>query len=277
MEQGRLHVDGKECRIASHQLVAKQSIALLPERERIKSRHGRYASIVYEDSQLAVVDKRCGALSVATDHDSSHTVHNQLKDRYRPHPLYVIHRLDQATSGLMIFGRDIAAFQSLKEQLAAHTMERRYLAVVTGIPDPLSGTWRSYLYEDKGYYVHSSDNPHCGGEEAITHYRTIAHHGPYSILELSLATGKKNQIRVHCQRAALPIVGDEKYDGEGGAPRLMLHAYLLTFVHPTTQESMTFTSPVPRCFCQKVPKTLWLKPPITLESTREPPHVRHRR
>lgn len=268
IEHGRISVDSVSVHLASHRLNAGQRIRVADRRECPVEAAGRYATVVYEDRYLAVVDKRAGALSVATESEIEHTVHAELKKRYYRHQVFVVHRLDRETSGLMVFALESKAFAQLKEQLAVHAIDRRYVAIVTmlrensmsmGFSNPLEGTWRSYLHEDESYYVHTSDDP-SQGEEAITHYRVLAHRHPYMLLEVTLATGKKNQIRVHCQAAGIPVVGDDKYGGTWTTlPQMALHAHALRFVHPVTGQLLSFTSTVPRCFSQLIPASLWTK------------------
>jgi tRNA pseudouridine32 synthase/23S rRNA pseudouridine746 synthase/23S rRNA pseudouridine1911/1915/1917 synthase len=119
------------------------------------------------------------------------------------------------------------------------------LAIVQGTPDPSVGSWQSYLYEDDYYHVHSTKDPKKG-EKAITHYQVLDAKKDVSLLKLTLETGKKNQIRVHCREAGHPIVGDRKY-GSAVNPlrRLGLHAHRLSIKHPITGKQMTFISPVP--------------------------------
>jgi 23S rRNA pseudouridine1911/1915/1917 synthase len=264
IQNGRVYVDSRIVRLPAHPLVPGQKLMIASAVNSAARETPKYAQIVYEDRYLTVVDKYAGALSVATDRDTEHTVHSELKTRYRPQTVYVIHRLDQGTSGLMVFARDAVAFNKLKEQLADHLVDRRYLAMVSGTLEQTEGTWHSYLYEDKNYYMHSSDNPQHG-EEAITHYSTLAQHRGFSMLHVTLATGKKNQIRVHCQRAGHPVVGDDKYGGDEQAlPRLALHAYSLQFMHPITKQPLSFFSPAPHCFSRVIPANLWVHSPITL-------------
>ena len=213
-----------------------------------KSKIGASLRIIYEDQYLVAVDKPEGMLSVSTHFEKADTAHALVKAHYHPKKVFVVHRLDQDTSGVMIFAIDETCYNRLKDLFEKHEIERIYYALVTGCPTPSSGTWQSYLYEDGAYRVHETDDP-VKGELAITHYTVVEKKGRRSRLELKLETGKKNQIRVHCSSHGCPIIGDKKY-GTGGklAKRLFLHAQKLAFIHPMTQKPMNFISPIPKEF-----------------------------
>jgi tRNA pseudouridine32 synthase/23S rRNA pseudouridine746 synthase/23S rRNA pseudouridine1911/1915/1917 synthase len=197
--------------------------------------------ILYEDSHFVVIDKPSGLLSVATNFDSQNTAHALLKRRYAPKKVYVVHRLDQDTSGVMMFALSELAYETLKAALAKHDVKRIYYGVVEGELQG-KGTWDSYLYEDANYYVHATDDP-TKGERAITHYEAVEYRNGKTKVRFQLETGKKNQIRVHCQMAGHPIVGDTKYGSPiQHARRLHLHAAELSFIHPATNKEMHFSS-----------------------------------
>jgi tRNA pseudouridine32 synthase/23S rRNA pseudouridine746 synthase/23S rRNA pseudouridine1911/1915/1917 synthase len=204
--------------------------------------------LVYEDSHLVVVDKPEGLLSVATAFEKGDTVHAFLRRKYRPRKVYIVHRLDQDTSGIMMFALSEKAYVKLKRMFEVHDLERRYCAIVEGQVEPLQGTWQSYLYEDANYVVHSTENPE-EGRLSTTHYKVQGTAPYYTRLELILETGRKNQIRVHCSDAEHPVVGDKKYgSSKKSNKRLCLHAYLLAFKHPITGKPLCFESPVPPLF-----------------------------
>lgn len=208
--------------------------------------------IIYEDDDLVVIDKPSGLLSVATAFEKGETAHALLKAHYRSRKVCVVHRIDQDTSGVMVFALNQTTCDQLKVLFEAHDIERAYTAIVEGRPPP-SGTWQSYQYEDKQYVVHETTDE-TYGRLAITHYQTIASSKRYSWLEMRLETGRKNQIRVHCQAAGYPIVGDKKYGTKTNPlKRLCLHAHLLAFQHPITKKRLRFESPVPEDFYRLIP------------------------
>ncbi len=209
--------------------------------------------IVYEDDDIIVVNKGYGLLSVGTDSKRDGTAYSILRDyvkRVDPRQkLFIVHRLDQQTSGLMMFAKTAEAKETMQHNWNNMVLERRYVAVVEGgAPDPSEGIVRSRLAENAEHVVYVTDDAEAG-REAVTEYRTLAARGNYALVELQLATGRKNQIRVHMQQIGHPIAGDRKY-GAATAPirRLALHARTLRFVHPRTRRDMNFSTPVPASF-----------------------------
>lgn len=244
LKEERVTVDGQVVKIGTAIVHKGQVVALgaklryLPEGMRIH----------YEDQHLVVVEKPSGLLSVAAAYEKVETAHKILKDYYHPRKVYVVHRLDQDTSGLMLFALSEQAYEGLKIDFEKHVIERIYMAVVDGILDSSEGTWESYLYEDPNYVVHSVSDP-SRGELAITHYSVEKAVKKRSLLRLRLETGKKNQIRVHCKEAGHPVVGDKKYGSHSNPiKRLCLHSHYLAFTHPVTKRMMCFESPVPETF-----------------------------
>lgn len=209
--------------------------------------------IVYEDDNIIVVNKGYGLLSVGTDSKRDGTAYSILRDyvkRVDPRQkLFIVHRLDQHTSGLMMFAKTAEAKETMQHNWNNMVLERRYVAVVEGgAPDPSEGIVRSRLAENAEHVVYVTADAEAG-REAVTEYRTLAARGNYALVELQLATGRKNQIRVHMQQIGHPIAGDRKY-GAATAPirRLALHARTLRFVHPRTRRDMNFSTPVPASF-----------------------------
>lgn len=245
IKDGRVLVDGRVIKKTDHALVLGQVVSLGEKKRRAEGN----LQLLYEDAHIVVVEKPIGMLSVATAFETEDTVHAHLKERYRPYKVFVVHRLDQDTSGVMLFARTEEAYIRLKETFEAHDIEREYEAIVEGVIEEGNGTWNSYLYEDPNYVVHSSQDPSCGGKYATTHYIVIGKTKHWTRLILNLETGRKNQIRVHCRDSGHPIVGDRKY-GAKPSPlkRMCLHARLLVFNHPITQKKMHFSSPVPESF-----------------------------
>lgn len=208
--------------------------------------------IVFEDSDLIVVEKSEGLLTIASPevpHEHAEAFLNEyLGARPGEVRVHVVHRLDRDTSGLLVFAKNSWSRDRLQELFAAHDIERMYLAVVHGSIAPPSGTFHSFLAEDRDLRVRSV--PDGAGKEAVTHYRTIAAGQRYSMLELTLETGRRNQIRVHLAEAGHPVVGDTMYGPPETSPlrRLALHAKLLGFVHPRTGRKMQFITEVPAPF-----------------------------
>ena len=204
--------------------------------------------VLHEDDAVIVLLKPHGLLTVATERERENTLQAGL-NRYLAgggrERIHVVHRLDRETSGVLVFAKTFPAREALKEQFAAHSTDRLYIAIVEGTMEAADGTFRSHLFEGRDLRMRSSKE----GKLAITHYRTIEVKAPYSMLEVTLETGRKNQIRAHLSEAGHPVAGDQFY-GATTNPlgRLGLHAKLLGFTHPTTGKRLTFTAPIPRVF-----------------------------
>lgn len=207
--------------------------------------------ILHEDEDIIVVLKSHGLLTVATERERDTTAQAYLNtylgmtNRERIH---VVHRLDRETSGVLVFAKNFHAREVLKEQFAEHTVDRIYVAVIEGEIEPPRGTIRTHLRERRDLKMESVP-AHPDAKLAITHYKTIRTNGRYSMLEVTLETGRKNQIRAHLAEAGHPVVGDRMYGSEvNPLDRLGLHARLLGFDHPVTGKHMVFEAKVPGKF-----------------------------
>ncbi len=208
-------------------------------------------AILHEDDDVIVALKSHGLLTVATEREREATaqayLNAYLKDRGGER-IHVVHRLDRETSGVLVFAKNFTTREALKEKFAAHDVERVYIAMIEGEMDPPRGTIRSHLRERKDLRMESVD-ARPDAKLAVTHYRTIQSNGRYSLLEIRLETGRKNQIRTHLAEAGHPVVGDRMY-GSAVNPlgRLGLHAKILGFEHPKTGKKLVFTAPLPSSF-----------------------------
>jgi len=206
--------------------------------------------ILYEDRDIILIDKSSGLLSVRTDYEAEKTAHRLLTNYVRKgNPktkikLFVVHRLDRDTSGVLIFAKSL----EIREKFASQweNVEKIYIALVYGNLTEKSGIIESYLVEGDDYRVHSVANPK-EGTFARTKYKVIKEFKNYSLLEINLLTGKKNQIRVHLSENGHPIVGDKKY-GKNTKGRLALHALSIKFRHPFNNEKMMFETKIPEYF-----------------------------
>ncbi len=215
--------------------------------------HHPRLKIVHEDDDVIVVNKGYGLLSVGTDRKQKDiTAYSALKDYVkRVHPsnkIFIVHRLDRDTSGLMMFAKNADAQAVMRHNWNNMVLERTYVAVLEGVMEEDSGVIRSRLAENSRYEVYTTHNPD-EGKLAVTRYKVLARGNGYTLAEFSLDTGRKNQIRVHAKDLGHPIVGDRKY-GAKSSPiaRLALHARTLRFVHPVTRKDMRFELPVPTRF-----------------------------
>ncbi len=244
IEKGRVTIEGKE---------AKKATILVKEGEEVVVGKkinfiSKEIKVFYEDEHLIVIEKPAGLLSVMTDLDTTNNAHYVLKRRFHSQRVFPVHRLDRDTSGVMVFAYSDVARQGLKNQFIKHTICREYIAIAEGKVEPLEGTWKSYLREDKNYFVKSSSH---GGQLAITHFKVVKQNAHYSLLHLTLETGRKNQIRVHASEAGFPLLGDSKY-GKGQKQRLYLHASLLAFDHPIKRKKLSFESKPPESFAAQI-------------------------
>lgn len=208
--------------------------------------------LVYEDNDIIVINKGSGILSVSTDNVKDGTAYSILRDYLKKKDprlmLFVVHRLDRDTSGLMMFAKNVEAKEAMQHNWNNMVLGRRYVAVVEGKVEQEEGVVKSYLAETSQFEVYSTQNPD-EGQLAITRFKRLQCNNGYSLMELSLDTRRKNQIRVHMKDLGHPIVGDRKY-GAKASPihRLGLHARTLHFAHPVTKKEMLFETPIPSRF-----------------------------
>ncbi|TRZ78321.1 MAG: RluA family pseudouridine synthase [Deltaproteobacteria bacterium] len=209
----------------------------------------RKMNILYEDEHLIVIEKSSGLLSVATEKENGETafsiLQSYVKKTNHKARLYIVHRLDRDTSGVMMFSKSKEIQQKLQDNWDEVVTKRIYYAAVEGNFKNAEGEIVSCLKENKSLKVYSSKIP-GDGQKAITRYRVLKSNSRYSLLEVELETGRKNQIRVHLHDIGHNIAGDKKY-GAVTDPlrRLALHAGILEFSHPITGECMHFETPVP--------------------------------
>jgi 23S rRNA pseudouridine1911/1915/1917 synthase len=209
-------------------------------------------TLLHEDDDLIVIVKPAGLLTVASPGEKEETaqayLNEYLQARRQRNRIQVVHRLDRDTSGVLVFPKTFYAKEKLKEQFADHDVHRLYIAVVEGTLSPPAGTFRSNLVEGKDLRMRSV-NAASGGVLAVTHYKTIRTSAAYSLLEVRLETGKRNQIRVHLAESGHPVIGDTMY-GTGSDPigRLGLHARELGFRHPKDDRPLRFEAPLPDSF-----------------------------
>lgn len=208
--------------------------------------------ILFEDEHLLVINKPAGLLSVATDREKARTAYRMVTDYVKSRRIddriFVLHRLDRDTSGVLMFARDAQTKELFQSRWNEIVTRRGYRALVEGVPSPACGSIRSHLVETSTHLVFSGA-PGPGAKEAVTNYQVLRSGGGYSLLDLSIDTGRKNQIRVHMKELGCPVAGDRQYGARTNPiGRLCLHAGELSFLHPETGKLITFTAPTPRDF-----------------------------
>lgn len=205
--------------------------------------------IIYEDKEIIVINKPCGLLSEKTENENQKTAYYMVKQYLfkKKENIYMVHRLDQYTSGILMFVKNKKLYDLLIHDWNHYVKTRGYIAIVEGQIKKPKGTIESYLAESKTQVVYITSKEK--GKKAITHYKKIQTNKKYTMLEIYLDTGRKNQIRVHLSSLHHPIVGDQKY-GSTTNPikRLALHAHEFMFIHPITHKEMRFVSKTPDSF-----------------------------
>jgi 23S rRNA pseudouridine1911/1915/1917 synthase len=215
--------------------------------------------LVFEDDDILVIDKPPGLLTIATERERERTTYRMLAEYVGGHAasvgkarrgaprLFIVHRLDRETSGLLVFAKSPDAKRRLQSQFEARSVDRRYVAVVEGSVSEAQGRLRSRLREDRSLRVRQTRR-RAGGREAITDYRILARGDTTTLLELALVTGRRAQIRVQLSTLGHPILGDQAYGShQDPLRRLCLHATKLAFTHPQGHR-VTFDSPAPPSF-----------------------------
>ncbi len=208
--------------------------------------------ILYEDEHLIVVNKPAKLLSVATDKEKARTAYHMVTDYVKARRvgdrIFVLHRLDRDTSGVLMFARDPETKELFQSHWNEMVTRRGYLAAVEGTPRPDRDTIRSFLVETDTH-LSFSGAPGKGAKEAITSYQVVKTGGGYALLDINIETGRKNQIRVHMKELGHPVAGDKQYGARTNPiGRLCLHANELSFTHPATGEQITFKAKMPRDF-----------------------------
>ena len=216
------------------------------------SLNSRMVRVMYEDPDLIVIEKQSGLLTVPAGQNRERTAQKIVDDYVfasdgRSHA-FVCHRLDQYTSGILIFAKNSQVQQTLRDAWTTYVVERKYLAICESAPEKEEGEVRSYLAENAAMKVYSTNDPEKG-KLSVTRYKVLETNGAYSKVDIQLLTGRKNQIRVHMSDLGCPIAGDKKYGAKTNpCGRLMLHNYVLQFIHPVTRENLRFELPIPKTF-----------------------------
>ncbi len=208
--------------------------------------------IIYENSEMIVINKPSGLLSIASDKEKGSTAYRMLTDyvqqKDKHNRIFVVHRLDEDTSGVLMVAKNQKLQQALQDNWNDLVKSRGYYAIVDGILENKTGTIKYYLKKNSQNMMYSSKKDK-DGQFSVTHYKVIAETDKYSLLDVHIDSGRKNQIRVHLGDIGHHVVGDDKY-GHPSNPlkRLGLHAYELELTHPLTGKNLKFVAPVPKEF-----------------------------
>ena len=207
--------------------------------------------IVYEDKDIIIINKKPHLLTISTENEKEKTLFHQvmlyLKKKNKSNKVFIVHRLDKDTSGLIVFAKNETVKRKLQNNW--EDIKRGYVAVVNGVVLKKKDTIKSYLMETKTLLVYST-NDSKNGKLAITNYEKLMENNTFTMLKIDIKTGRKNQIRVHLNDIGHSIVGDKKYGNIKRDPlrRLCLHANYLEFNHPITNKRLIFTINVPNSF-----------------------------
>lgn len=255
MEHGLVSIDGRTVTKYNYPLKTGQTVkvgAYVPKFDR-KVPVG--LDIIFEDDELLAVNKPAGMLAIANEKERDMTAYHlameYVRERNSHNRIFVVHRLDRDTSGVLIFAKNEVIKHALQDNWETAAKLRGYVAVTEGTPEPREGRIENYLRETESHLVYAAKMG--DGKLAVTNYKVRKSSPDYALVDVDIETGRKNQIRVHMSGMGCPIAGDKKY-GAATNPvhRLCLHANKLVIVHPYTDEEMVFTAPVPKKMLQLV-------------------------
>lgn len=260
MKLGQLKVDGVVTKAFDAPVAPGSMVEFNATRPYPTFKNARI-EIVYEDDDIIVINKGYGLLSVPMlshkkEANAYEILRNYVKEVDPRRKLFIVHRLDRDTSGLMMFAKTEEAQNVLRHNWNNMILERLYVAVLEGYLEEDKGYVKSRLAENSQFVVYTTENPE-EGRVAVTHFEVLGRGNNYTLAQFSLDTGRKNQIRVHAQQLGHPITGDRKY-GAQRSPlhRLALHARTLRFAHPITRKDMNFETPIPPKFAAAIRKRM---------------------
>lgn len=254
LQHGRVSVNGTVVRdgrtpvaAGDHVVLGKETVA--------RTRLPHPLTLVHEDAHLIVVEKPADLLTIATDTEHERTAYRSvfayLAAARPPARPFIVHRLDRQTSGLVVFAKSVDVKRRLQEQFAARTVLRGYVAIVEGRVAADAGVLEDRIVETPTLRVRRAGRAETGGRLAVTRYRVRERRAAATVLDVTLGTGRRHQIRVQLAGLGHPVVGDRTYHAEADPlRRLCLHATTLGFVHPVTGAAVRFESPAPSAFAR---------------------------
>jgi 23S rRNA pseudouridine1911/1915/1917 synthase len=264
LERGKVYVNGVEATLAdaARRLAPDDVVRLWLDRPGSAKRRPRTGpagdlDVIFEDDWVIAVNKPAGLLTVPLERSpEAPSVYDQIEQRFRSHGKrrpFPVHRIDQDTSGLVVFAKTASGQQALKDQFKRREPTRLYRAVVYGVPEPAEGTWRDFLVWDERALIQKQTHPKDQrGSEAVSKYTVLECFPNASLIEVSLRTGRRNQIRIQARLRGHTLVGEARYiyGPEILRPiefgRQALHAYRLTIRHPEDDRELDFEAPLPR-------------------------------
>lgn len=207
--------------------------------------------ILYQDKDIIVVSKDTNLLTIGTEREKENTLYHKVlmyeRSKHKGNKIFIVHRLDKETSGVIVFAKNEKVKNILQDNWDNYAVERKYVAVVEGKVSKKEDEIISYLKENSVHKVYSTKDK--DGKLAVTKYKVLNTSKSFSLLDIEIKTGRKNQIRVHLNDIGYPIIGDKKYGSKyNPLRRLGLHAYKLVLKHPISNEIMTFEDELPKEF-----------------------------
>ena len=243
-------VDGAP--VSQYNLQLTKEDTVIVSKTRISKKTRSNLPIIYEDNEIVVINKSSGILSIASDREKGRTAYRMVNDyvqqKDKHNRIYVVHRLDEDTSGVLVFAKNPRIKEALQKNWNDIVRKRGYYAIVEGQMEKTEDTYIDYLKENALNLMYVT-NDRKNGKKCVTSYKLIKSNKNYSLLDVNIETGRKNQIRVQLGHRNHHVIGDDKY-GEPSNPlkRLGLHAYNLTFVHPITKKVLEFKTEMPQEF-----------------------------
>lgn len=238
--------------VSQYNLKLSKDDVVIVSKQRISKKNRRDLPIIFENEEFVVIDKPSGLLTVPSDNEKGRTAYRMVNDymqqKDKHNRVYVVHRLDEDTSGVLMFAKNPKIKDILQKAWGEIVLERGYYAVVEGNMEKPQDTYVDYLKENKLNLMYVTNDKKTG-KRCVTQYKVVKENKLYSLLDVNIDTGRKNQIRVQLGHRNHHVIGDDKY-GEPADPikRLGLHAYKLKFVHPVTKKVYEFKSPIPKQF-----------------------------
>ena len=257
---GAVHVNDQSITKHDHPLQAGDRVSILPTKAPPPPAEDlpEGLRILHEDDDIIVIHKPAHLLTMATDKEKDRTAYSFLNLYLRDAAhsgsarVWIVHRLDRETSGVLLFAKTEEAKETLQTEW--QSFDKRYLALVEGAPTANTGVLKSHVDETQVHRVFVRQGPGPGSRLAVTHYRVLRHGNGRSLLELTLETGRRHQIRVQLADIGCPVVGDSTYGAKSNPiRRVALHSASLRIKHPTTGESLTFQTPLPAEMAKLMP------------------------
>lgn len=246
----QVSVDGAP--VSQYNLKLTKEDTVIVSKTRISKKVRANLPIIFENDELIVINKPSGLLSIASDREKGRTAYRMVNDyvqqKDKHNRIFVVHRLDEDTSGVLVFAKNSKTKEILQKNWNDIVRKRGYYAIVEGKMEKIEDTFVDYLKENSFNLMYVT-NDRVNGKKCVTHYKVMKSNSNYSLLDVDIDSGRKNQIRVQLGHRNHHVIGDDKY-GEPSNPlkRLGLHAYNLTFVHPITKKVYEFMAPMPEEF-----------------------------